>query len=385
MLKELVQERLMAAADEIFALFERTIACYEEELSRTREEKERHRRLEAASQTQSVLHDIEDVQQLIGHQDEYPPQLQGWITTPEQEDPQPPRIKAEEDELGITQEGECLLGSNGADLSSLPLPGVSVKTEDYEEKPPESSRRYHSPSEESRGAEPPCSSLLQHKTTEMDGDHFGAPLSDSDDQDRVEVPLSSDTDCEDYMRTHTDNKYRKCSKRKTVGTECLTCSVCLRSFFYKKDFARHMRTHTGEKPFACSVCGQRFAQNPHLISHMATHTREKPFVCSVCGKRFTLKSNLAVHSRTHTGEKPFVCPVCGKRFTLKSYLTVHSRTHTGEKPFVCSVCGKTFSQKPHLITHMRTHTGEKPFTCSVCGQRFSRKSAMVIHMRTHAH
>nr|XP_061833544.1 uncharacterized protein LOC133617541 isoform X2 [Nerophis lumbriciformis] len=35
MLKELVKERLMAAANEIFRLFERTIASYEEELERT--------------------------------------------------------------------------------------------------------------------------------------------------------------------------------------------------------------------------------------------------------------------------------------------------------------------------------------------------------------
>ncbi|XP_061880729.1 zinc finger protein 875-like isoform X3 [Entelurus aequoreus] len=344
MLKELVQERLMAAADEIFALFERTIACYEEELSRTREEKERHRRLEAASQTQSVLHDIEaDVQQLIGHQDEYPPQLQGWITTPEQEDPQPPRIKAEEDELGITQEdvqqlighqeeyppqpqegfttskqeepqpprikeeenelritqkGECLLGLKRADFIKLPLTGDSLKTEDHEDQPPEFSRRHHSPNKENGGAEPPSSSLLQHKTTEMEGDHFGAPLSDSDAQDRVEEPLGIDTHCED-MRTHTDKKHSKCSKRKTVGTKWLTCSFCVKSFFKKIDFTRHMRTHTGEKPFTCSVCG----------------------------RRFTLKSNLAVHMRTHTGEKPFVCSVCGKAFSQKPHLRGHMGTH----------------------------------------------------------
>ncbi|XP_061896103.1 uncharacterized protein LOC133645231 isoform X3 [Entelurus aequoreus] len=57
MLKELVKERLMAAADEIFALFESTITSYEEELCRTREEKERHRQqLEAVCKTQIVLH-----------------------------------------------------------------------------------------------------------------------------------------------------------------------------------------------------------------------------------------------------------------------------------------------------------------------------------------
>ncbi|XP_061836113.1 uncharacterized protein [Nerophis lumbriciformis] len=313
MLKELVKERLMAAADEIFALFERTIASYEEELSRTRE-KERHRQL----RTESVLH-IEEVQQVIGHPKE---QLLGRTSTWKQEDPQPPHFKREDEEVWITQEGEGCLWPQEAEIPKLPLTGVSVKTEDHEDEPVESSLRHHSPSEENRGAEPPNSSLLQLQTTEMDVDFCEVPLSDSEDQ-----PLSSETQCEDHMRTHTGNKHSKCPKKK-VGTKGFACSFCVKSFFHKTDFARHIRTHTGEKPFTCSVCGQRFARNGTLTTHM--------------------------------------------------------RTHTGEKPFTCSLCAKTFSQKPHLIKHMRTHTGEKPFTCAVCGKRFSQKSAMVIHVRTHA-
>ncbi|XP_061759744.1 uncharacterized protein LOC133554696 isoform X4 [Nerophis ophidion] len=79
MLKELVKERLMAAADEIFALFEKTVASYEKELSRTRE---KERQLEAVSETQTVL-GIKDFQQPIRHQEIRPPQ------------PRPPHIKEE--------------------------------------------------------------------------------------------------------------------------------------------------------------------------------------------------------------------------------------------------------------------------------------------------
>ncbi|XP_072768667.1 uncharacterized protein [Nerophis lumbriciformis] len=71
MLKELVKERLMAAADEIFALFEKTVASYEKELSRTRE---KERRLEAVSETQPVL-GIKDFQQPIRHQETRPPHI----------------------------------------------------------------------------------------------------------------------------------------------------------------------------------------------------------------------------------------------------------------------------------------------------------------------
>ncbi|XP_054628937.1 uncharacterized protein LOC129179564 isoform X2 [Dunckerocampus dactyliophorus] len=110
MLKELVKERLMAAADEIFALLERTMASYEEELSRTREENERQRQqLEAVYKTQFVLQ-IEGAQQVIGHQEEHPPQPQ--------QDPQTPHVKEEAEEVWPTQEGECLLRRPAGDWSS---------------------------------------------------------------------------------------------------------------------------------------------------------------------------------------------------------------------------------------------------------------------------
>ncbi|XP_061749019.1 involucrin-like [Nerophis ophidion] len=63
----------------------------------------------------------------------------------QQEDPQPPHIKEEEEEVWISQEGECPVGQEEADVSKFPPTVVSVKTEEHEDKPPESSQLHHSP------------------------------------------------------------------------------------------------------------------------------------------------------------------------------------------------------------------------------------------------
>ncbi|XP_064909064.1 zinc finger protein 236 isoform X1 [Columba livia] len=105
--------------------------------------------------------------------------------------------------------------------------------------------------------------------------------------------------------------------------------------------------------------------------------------CSYCPKSFKKPSDLVRHVRIHTGEKPYKCDECGKSFTVKSTLDCHVKTHTGQKLFSCHVCSNSFSTKGSLKVHMRLHTGAKPFKCPHCDLRFRTSGRRKTHIQCH--
>ncbi|XP_061673145.1 gastrula zinc finger protein XlCGF57.1-like [Syngnathoides biaculeatus] len=357
MLKELVRERLIAAADEIFGLFERTIVSYEEQLCRAREENDKQRRqLENVGNTQVVLR-VEDVQLLIGCQEELPPSA----TRLEQDDRKQPHVKEEE-------EGPQLAHIKEEQDLNLPL---AVIAEDDQEEPPEWSQLQHdSASGDHRGGSAPDKPLAPHL------DHTEESLR------IVAVCNNRLTNAEEETTLNNENTSQTRRKRR-ITIRRFSCSVCGKSFCYGYNLTLHIATHTGEYHFRCSVCGEGFIKKANMLSHMRKHTEGKSFSCPICAKRFPQKVHMDLHMRIHTGEKPFSCSICSQTFSQKQNMNTHMRIHTGEKPFSCSVCGETFAQKVSLTAHKATHTGEKPFACSVCRKSFSYKHTLKAHMQTH--
>ncbi|XP_074470431.1 uncharacterized protein LOC141754895 [Sebastes fasciatus] len=321
MLRALVKQRLTAAAEEICGLFERTIAEYEEELSRSKEENERQQKLlDAVFNPQLQLHRA-DEQQLSVRKEEVPPEQQEWSSSLDQEDPEPPHIKEEQEELWTSQEGEQLQGLEESDIK-FPFTPVHVKSEEDDEEEPQSSQLHERQPE--------------HIETEADGEDCGGPEPARYLDPDAHLQLSSSEKASQYYKHETE--VRDDWKETSEPQSGLS-------------FLKNNGYNSGEKQFRCFECGKRFNQNSNLKTHMRTHTGEKPFSCSVCGKRFGQKAHLQNHLKCHTGEKPYSCSFCNKCFARSEHLQLHMRTHTGEKPFSCNICDKRFTWLGQFKNH----------------------------------
>ncbi|GFR68506.1 zinc finger protein 652-like protein [Elysia marginata] len=99
-------------------------------------------------------------------------------------------------------------------------------------------------------------------------------------------------------------------------------------------------------------CGEEFASFQALERHSVdNHGR---YLCEHCGKTFTARPNRDRHVRYHTGEKPYKCDLCPMAFHRGDDLKYHRTTrHPSAEPFVCKRCNRTFTWNRDLERHQR--------------------------------
>ncbi|XP_061925361.1 zinc finger protein with KRAB and SCAN domains 5-like isoform X2 [Entelurus aequoreus] len=320
---------------------ERTIAKYEEELCPTKEEKERQHQLQDAvfKKHQVVLYRT-DVQQ--------PPHIKEEEDDPhtphikvEEDDPQPPHIKVEEEEVWITQEGECLLGQEEDDVTKFPLTVVSVKTEEHEDKPPESSQLHHSPNV--------CGEQLLPEKQECS------------------VSMVKEDPSKRKTRRHRPSGVSFSSLTQTLPCkkeeeDSLTPHI-------KEEEKEHSISQEGEHLEGLvefPVTGVPVKSEDDEVKGESEEKREAEPPSSSSTQHMTTEADVD-HCGGSQADK-LLAPLSDSEDT-----TSHSpdtddedskddkTCHTDNTHLKCSHCDETFKYHCHLKTHTRRHTGEKPF------------------------
>ncbi|XP_054860918.1 zinc finger protein 80-like isoform X2 [Amphiprion ocellaris] len=360
-LRVLINQRLVAAAEEIFEAVRKTIAGYEEELLLSRQELRRHRgTLKIEFKPELHPDRVADQPQLalsVWDEDFPSDQQLEWSSSLDQDQQAAPQEKQEENQ---EENQEANQEENQEDNPE----------ENQEELEEDSTIRFifthqsSSPSAKADEGKPLPSTSAEQDQEKTDDDD-----DDDDDDDAASIGSSTANSDEDWRASMDSQSEDSDSKRdKTKKKKVPRLPMVPKQLLNKQNKSR----------ISCKVCSKAFHAIVSLVNHMEVHSKD---VCGVCGERFDNDESFRIHLKTHV--KAEICSLCGKCFGGLSSLETHMRIHTGEKPFNCSECGKSFNCRHNMMRHIRIHTGERPYTCTVCRKSFNDYSTLKRHLMVH--
>ncbi|CDQ77096.1 unnamed protein product [Oncorhynchus mykiss] len=344
----LLNRRLKAAVDELFGAVETTIAEYQQELCRSKEEKDRtiaeyqekmsrseeenarlQRLLDVVLKPEVKLQRLEDLQQLtLSISEKVSPEQQDCSPGLGQEEPS--QIKVEQEELWVISQGQEQLQAmdydtddtdDSADTEAF-ISTARVKG-DCNQNPSQSSHLYQvlTQREENTDRDELPSTTMQIEQIKTEN------VSDSDSQPPsatgLKLRLRSEGPPPKSKRTQTEVGPRVCTKvrestmlshlKSPIPSNAVRhCRICAKPFITLTSLVIHAHRH--RQLSRCGICGRTFESVESLKEHLHFHVASTGSLsCYICGICFTEDEEVLLEEHM-SNHKLYRCLGCKERF-----------------------------------------------------------------------
>ncbi|CAL9682797.1 unnamed protein product [Knipowitschia caucasica] len=213
-------------------------------------------------------------------------------------------------------------------------------------------------------------------------------------------------DMERHMKSHSEDRPYSCTfcKKKFKNPYvlkrhqnkiCKSREVSPPTTTKKKDLANQQPELEGSaEGKTCPICSRILPCNGDMAKHLRSHTEERPFICVSCEKGFkyrdTLKKHQIIHGHEGTREEDSKsveqilagadAESCTDTCDEKEIKSHSTEPRTRQKLIkVCTVCLRTFDSIKTFNRHMQCHTDDRPYHCVHCKKRFKHMHGLKRH------
>ncbi|XP_068995965.1 zinc finger protein 11-like [Embiotoca jacksoni] len=151
------------------------------------------------------------------------------------------------------------------------------------------------------------------------------------------------------------------------------CPICSRILPCTADIAKHLRSHSEERPFICIACEKGFKYKDTLKKHQIIHghegirEEESKTVEQILAEADSQNCADAAENRESGPDAPRGCPSAPVQKFVRKGLKV------------CPVCSRAFDSVKTLNRHVQCHTDDRPYHCVHCKKRFKHMHGLKRH------